>query len=72
MQPRTIIGINSASAASGDTYKAKKTACEARAKTMKFGAHFVKKNRWVKDCIASKLPGKAVGGRFPDIDRHPV
>ena len=50
------IGIHSASAASGDTYKTKKAACEARAKTMKFGVHFVKKNRWVKDCIAGKHP----------------
>jgi hypothetical protein len=48
--------IGSASAAPGDTYKTKKAACEARAKNMKFGIHFVKKNRWVKDCIAGKHP----------------
>ena len=43
-----------ASAASGDTYKAKKQACEQRAKSMNFGVHFIKKNRWVKDCIAGR------------------
>ena len=48
--------FGTASAAPGDAYKGKKVACEARAKTMKFGIHFVKKNRWVKDCIAGKHP----------------
>jgi len=45
-----------ASAATGDTYKAKKAACQERAKTMDFGIHLIKKNRWVKDCIAGKHP----------------
>jgi hypothetical protein len=45
--------------ASEDTYKTKKAACQARAKTMKFGVHFVKKNRWVKDCMAGKHPALA-------------
>ncbi len=45
-----------ASAAPGDTYKAKKAACQERAKSMNFGVHFIKKNRWVKDCIAGKHP----------------
>ena len=44
----------SGSAAPGDTYKAKKAACQARAKTMDFGMHFIKKNRWVNDCIAGR------------------
>ena len=44
------------SAAPGDTYKAKKAACDDRAKTMDFGVHFIKKNRWVKDCIAGRHP----------------
>jgi hypothetical protein len=43
-------------AAAGDTYKAKKAACQDRAKTMDFGIHLIKKNRWVKDCIAGKHP----------------
>ncbi|MBV8839448.1 MAG: hypothetical protein JO000_23185 [Alphaproteobacteria bacterium] len=47
---------NAASAASGDTYKHKKAACQERAKSMNFGIHLIKKNRWVKDCIAGKHP----------------
>jgi hypothetical protein len=48
------IGATSASAAPGDTYKAKKQACQERAKAMNFGMHLIKKNRWVKDCIAGR------------------
>jgi hypothetical protein len=44
------------SAAPGDTYKMKKAACQERAKGMDFGVHLIKKNRWVKDCIAGKHP----------------
>jgi hypothetical protein len=33
-------------------YSAKKAECKERAKAMKFGIHIVKKNRWVKDCVA--------------------
>ena len=42
------------SAASGDAYKTKKAECKARAKTMSFGVHLIKKNRWVNDCIAGR------------------
>lgn len=42
------------SAAPGDTYKVKKAECKARAKTMDFGVHFIKRNRWVNDCIAGR------------------
>jgi hypothetical protein len=48
------LGTSAAPAAQGDTYKAKKAACKEQAKSMNFGVHFVKKNRWVKDCIAGK------------------
>jgi hypothetical protein len=41
-------------AAPGDAYKAKKAECNARAKTMNFGVHLIKKNRWVNDCIAGR------------------
>ncbi len=51
-----LVGTTTASAAPGDTYKAKKDACQERAKTMDFGIHLIKKNRWVKDCIAGKHP----------------
>jgi len=50
------VGAGAAAAAPGDTYKAKKAACQERAKGMSFGVHLIKKNRWVKDCIAGKHP----------------
>lgn len=49
-------GVVHAPAATGDTYKAKKAECQNRAKTMNFGIHLIKKNRWVKDCVAGKHP----------------
>jgi hypothetical protein len=49
-------GANIASAAQGDTYKVKKAECKAKADTMSFGIHKIKKSRWVKDCIAGKNP----------------
>jgi hypothetical protein len=51
-----FVGATGASAAPGDTYKVKKAACKAKANQMSFGVHLVKKNRWVKDCIAGKHP----------------
>jgi hypothetical protein len=48
------VGVTSASAAPGDTYKVKKKECQERAKGQDFGVHLIKKNRWVKDCIAGK------------------
>lgn len=50
----SFVGINAAPAASGDAYKVKKAECKKRADTMKFGVHWIKKNRWVKDCVAGK------------------
>ena len=49
-------GTHVASAASGDEYKVKKAECKAKADTMSFGIHKIKKSRWVKDCIAGKNP----------------
>ena len=50
----SFVGITAAPASPGDTYKVKKAECEKHADTMKFGVHWIKKNRWVKDCIAGK------------------
>ena len=50
------IGVTAAPAAPGDTYKIKKAECKERAKGMNFGVHLIKKNRWVKDCVAGKHP----------------
>jgi hypothetical protein len=52
----TFVGVGAAPAAQGDTYKIKKAECKKQADGMKFGVHWVKKNRWVKDCIAGKHP----------------
>ena len=51
----SFVGMSAAPAATGDTYKAKKAECKNRANTMNFGVHLIKKNRWVKDCIAGKV-----------------
>ena len=50
------ISTSTAYSAPGDTYKAKKAACQERAKAKNFGVHVIKKSRWVKDCIAGKHP----------------
>ena len=50
----SFVGVGAAPAAQGDTYKMKKAECKKRADTMNFGVHLIKKNRWVKDCIAGK------------------
>ena len=50
----SFVGVAAAPAATGDTYKVKKAECKKRAGEMKFGVHLIKKNRWVKDCIAGK------------------
>ena len=50
----SFVGVSAAPAAQGDTYKVKKAECKKRADTMNFGIHLIKKNRWVKDCIAGK------------------
>ena len=51
----SFVGMSAAPAATGDTYKVKKAECKKRADTMKFGVHLIKKNRWVKDCVAGKV-----------------
>jgi outer membrane lipoprotein SlyB len=51
----SFAGVRAAPAATGDTYKVKKAECKKRADTMNFGVHLIKKNRWVKDCIAGKI-----------------
>ena len=39
-------------AAKRSAYAAKKEACKQRASRMNFGIHLIKKNRWIKECIA--------------------
>ncbi len=33
-------------------YAAKKAECKEKAKAKRFGVHWIKRNRWIKDCIA--------------------
>ena len=33
-------------------YSAKKAECKQRAKEKHFGIHWIKRNRWIKNCIA--------------------
>ena len=33
-------------------YAARKAECKEKAKAHHFGIHWIKRNRWVKDCIA--------------------
>jgi hypothetical protein len=33
-------------------YAAKKEACKQRASHKNFGIHFIKRDRWIKECIA--------------------
>jgi hypothetical protein len=41
-----------ASAATGTAYATKKAECKRKADGMHFGIHLIKRNRWIKDCIA--------------------
>jgi hypothetical protein len=33
-------------------YAARKAECKEKAKARHFGIHWIKRNRWIKDCIA--------------------
>jgi hypothetical protein len=48
---------NAASAASHRSeMAAKRAVCKERASRMGFGMHWIKRNRWVKACVAGKHP----------------
>jgi hypothetical protein len=38
--------------AAKSAYAVKKAECKERAKAKHFGMHFIRRNRWVNDCIA--------------------
>jgi hypothetical protein len=40
-----------ATVAGRDRYKTKTEECVERAKTKKFGVHFIKRDRWIRECI---------------------
>jgi hypothetical protein len=39
-------------AAKNDTYARRKAECKQEAKAKHFGIHWVKRDRWIKNCIA--------------------
>jgi hypothetical protein len=47
----TAVGTTVAVAASGDHQKTRYEECRERAKAMKFGVHFIRKDRWIRRCI---------------------
>ena len=53
-----VVGIpTDANAAKKDsTYSRKNAECKRRAAKMHFGIHWIKRNRWIKDCIAGGHP----------------
>jgi len=44
-------GATAAMAAGGEKYKTKTQECLERAKAKKFGLHFIKRDRWIRQCI---------------------
>ena len=46
------IGSGYATAATTPAYDAKKADCKRQAKEKHFGIHLIKRNRWIKECIA--------------------
>jgi len=52
--PSTAMAAGTSTDFSGakSAYATKKAECKQRAKAKRFGVHFIKRNRWIKDCIA--------------------
>lgn len=52
--PGTTVAAATSTDFSGakSAYAAKKAECKQRAKSKRFGIHFIKRNRWIKNCIA--------------------
>ncbi|HLH92582.1 MAG TPA: hypothetical protein VKX28_29485 [Xanthobacteraceae bacterium] len=44
-----------ARAASDAPYKTRLEECEHRAKAMKFGIHFIRRDRWIRACLRGKV-----------------
>jgi hypothetical protein len=46
------VGTSTDFSSAKSAYAAKKAECKERAKSKNFGIHWIKRNRWIKDCIA--------------------
>lgn len=42
-------------AASDAPYKTRLEECQQRAKAMKFGIHFIRRDRWIRACLRGKV-----------------
>jgi hypothetical protein len=51
----TAAGAPLAAAATGDRYKTKTEECLERAKAKRFGVHFIRRDRWIRECIRGKV-----------------
>jgi hypothetical protein len=48
------ISMDPAAAAKNDAYAQKKAECRHEAKAKHFGIHWIKRDRWIKNCIAGR------------------
>jgi hypothetical protein len=48
------LSTDAAFAAKNDAYAQKKAECKQEAKAKHFGIHWMKRDRWVKNCIAGQ------------------
>ena len=46
------VTVEAATSSAKSAYAAKKAECKQKAKSKHFGIHWIKRNRWIKDCIA--------------------
>jgi hypothetical protein len=46
---------SAAPAASEEPHKTRLEECEHRAKAMKFGIHFIRRDRWIRACLRGKV-----------------
>ena len=60
----TSIESDASAATTRSERAAQRVECEHRARQMEFGIHFVKRHRWINECVA----GKHIRGRSPAGD----
>ena len=48
------LSTDAAFAAKNDAYTQKKAECKQEAKAKHFGIHWIKRDRWIKNCIAGR------------------
>lgn len=48
------LSTDAAFAAKKDAYAQKKAECKQEAKAKHFGIHWIKRDRWIKNCIAGR------------------